>query len=213
MDHGRGTEGADRPRAPTSRSSTAGRYEEFHSNSIPTAISVPGAELVYRFADLVPSPETTVVVNCGGRTRSIIGAQSLINAGVPNKVVSLKDGTKAWHLAGLEVVHGATRRPPAVSPAGRRRRSARGGARGGALRHRADRRGHARNLARRGGRAHALRARRADAGGIRAGHIPGARIAPGGQLVQETDTHVATWGARVVLVDDDGVRAMMTASG
>ena len=93
-------------------------YEEFHVNSIPTAISVPGAELVYRFADLVPSRETTVVVNCGGRTRSIIGAQSLINAGVPNKVVSLKNGTQAWHLSGFQVMKGATARPPAVSPAG-----------------------------------------------------------------------------------------------
>jgi len=55
-------------------------YEEYHNNSIPTAISVPGAELVYRFADLTPSPDTTIIVNCGGRTRSIIGAQALINA-------------------------------------------------------------------------------------------------------------------------------------
>src|SRR3954454_11235098 len=52
-------------------------YEEYHNNSIPTAISVPGAELVYRFTDMVPSPDTTVIVNCGGRTRSIIGAQAL----------------------------------------------------------------------------------------------------------------------------------------
>src|SRR4029453_18184404 len=93
-------------------------YEEFHGNSIPTAISVPGAELVYRFADLVPSPTTMVVVNCGGRTRSIIGAQSLINAGVPNKVVSLKNGTQAWHLSGYEVLKGSTARPPTVSSSG-----------------------------------------------------------------------------------------------
>jgi rhodanese-related sulfurtransferase len=45
-----------------------------------------------------------------------------------------------------------------------------------------------------------------------AGHLRGARSAPGGQLVQETDYHVATWGARIVLVDDNGVRASMTAS-
>src|SRR4051795_12777582 len=95
-------------------------YEEYHNNSIPTAISVPGAELVYRFTDLVPSPDTTVIVNCGGRTRSIIGAQALRNAGFPNRIMSLKDGTMAWHLAGYEVVNGATRRPPAVSDAGRR---------------------------------------------------------------------------------------------
>src|SRR6201985_2065008 len=95
-------------------------YEEYHNNSIPTAVSVPGAELVYRFADLTPSSDTMVIVNCGGRTRSIIGAQSLINAGVRNKVVSLKDGTMAWHLAGLDVVHGATQRPPEVSARGLR---------------------------------------------------------------------------------------------
>ena len=96
-------------------------YEEYHNNTIPGAISVPGAELVYRFKDLVPSPDTIVIVNCGGRTRSIIGAQSLINAGVPNKVVSLKDGTMAWHLAGYEVVKARSRRAaacrmPAAAP-------------------------------------------------------------------------------------------------
>ncbi|TMJ56641.1 MAG: sulfurtransferase, partial [Alphaproteobacteria bacterium] len=94
-------------------------YEEYHNNSIPTAISVPGAELVYRFADLVPSVNTTVIVNCGGRTRSIIGAQALRNAGFPNKIMSLKDGTMAWHLAGYGVINGAVLRPPAVSEAGR----------------------------------------------------------------------------------------------
>src|SRR5437016_3054446 len=90
-------------------------YEEYHSNSIPGAISVPGAELVYRFHELVPSPDTFVVVNCGGRTRSIIGAQALIDAEVPNRVVSLKDGTMAWHLAGFDVLAGATGRAPEVS--------------------------------------------------------------------------------------------------
>jgi hypothetical protein len=29
--------------------------------------------LVYRFADLMPSLDTTVIVNCGGRTRGVIG--------------------------------------------------------------------------------------------------------------------------------------------
>ena len=187
-------------------------FEEYHNNSIPTAISVPGAELVYRFADLMPSPATTVIVNCGGRTRSIIGAQSLINAGVGNKVVSLKDGTMAWHLAGLDVVHGATRRPPDVTPRGlqaAQERAARVAARHGIAR--IDR--------------HTLDTWRAEAAQrslyildvrspeeYEAGHLRGARLAPGGQLVQETDSHMATWGARVVLVDDDGVRATMTAS-
>ena len=68
--------------------------------NIPNGIDVPGAELAYRIHDLAPNPETTVVVNCAGRTRSIIGAQSLINAGVPNPVVALENGTMGWHLAG-----------------------------------------------------------------------------------------------------------------
>lgn len=187
-------------------------YEEYHNNSIPTAISVPGAELVYRFADLTPSPNTTIIVNCGGRTRSIIGAQALRNAGFRNKIMSLKDGTMAWHLAGLGVVNGATRRPPKVSLAGLK--AATEAAAGVA----------ARCDVRRIDRA-TLAAWRAEADrrslyvlDVRtpeeheAGHLAGARSAPGGQLVQETDSFVATWGARIVLVDDNGVRATMTAS-
>src|SRR5213079_190553 len=83
--------------------------------SIPTATNVPGAELVLRVRDLAPSPDTMVVVNCAGRTRSIIGAQSLINAGVPNQVVALRNGTMGWQLAGLACESGKNRRAPAVS--------------------------------------------------------------------------------------------------
>ncbi len=187
-------------------------YEEYHNNSIPGAISVPGAELVYRFTDLTPSPDTTVIVNCGGRTRSIIGAQSLINAGFPNKIMSLKDGTMAWHLAGLGVVQGATRRPPQVSPKGlaaARESAVRVAARCGIPsidkatleRWRADAENRTLYL---------LDVRTPEE--YEAGHLRGARSAPGGQLVQETDAHVATWGARIVLVDDNGVRATMTGS-
>jgi rhodanese-related sulfurtransferase len=187
-------------------------YEEYHNNSIPDAISVPGAELVYRFADLAPSPATTIIVNCGGRTRSIIGAQSLRNAGYGNKIVSLKDGTMAWHLAGFDVVSGASRRPPDVSAAGlaaATEAAARVAARCGvrridiatlaAWRSEADRRS-----------LYVLDVRTPEE--YAAGHLAGARSAPGGQLVQETDAHVATWNARIVLVDDNGVRATMTAS-
>jgi rhodanese-related sulfurtransferase len=187
-------------------------YEEYHNNSIPTAVSVPGAELVYRFADLTPSPDTTIIVNCGGRTRSIIGAQSLINAGVRNKVVSLKDGTMAWHLAGLDVVHGATRRPPEVTPRGLQSAGegvARVAARSGIARiNRRTLESWRAEAARRS--LYVLDVRSPEE--YEAGHLRGARSAPGGQLVQETDTHIAIWGARVVLVDDDGVRATMTAS-
>src|ERR1700738_2983558 len=74
-----------------------------------------GAELVHRFSDLVDSPETLVVVSCAGRTRGIIGAQSLINAAVPNRVVSLSGGTQGWRLAGLELESGATTRLRPIS--------------------------------------------------------------------------------------------------
>ena len=187
-------------------------YEEYHSNSIPGAISVPGAELVYRFNELVPSPDTFVVVNCGGRTRSIIGAQSLIDAGVPNRVVDLKDGTMAWHLAGFDVITGAERRAPEVSPAGIAAAQQRAEAvarrygvpsidRGtlAQWQNEADRR-----------TLYVLDVR--DPAEYRAGHLPGSLMAPGGQLVQETDSWLGVWGARVVLVDDSGVRARMTAS-
>ena len=76
--------------------------DEFHRMSIPTGINVPGGELAYRIADLVPDPATTIVVNCAGRTRSILGAESLRQAGVPNPVVALRNGTMGWELAGLQ---------------------------------------------------------------------------------------------------------------
>src|SRR5215813_14787132 len=85
--------------------------DEYRRISIPSATSVPGAELVLRIRDLAPSPDTMVVVNCAGRTRSIIGAQSLINARIPNKVMALRNGTMGWHLAGLQLEHEASRRP------------------------------------------------------------------------------------------------------
>ena len=82
--------------------------EEFNHISIPTGIAAPGAELLYRVFDAVPSDTTPVVVNCAGRTRAIIGAQALRNAGLRNPVVSLENGTSAWLLAGFEPVRGAT---------------------------------------------------------------------------------------------------------
>src|SRR6185295_15090209 len=91
-------------------------FDEFQRVSIPTATNVPGAELVLRIRDIAPSSDTLVVVNCAGRTRSIIGAQSLINAGLPNKVVALRNGTMGWSLAGFAPDSGKTKRfaPPST---------------------------------------------------------------------------------------------------
>jgi rhodanese-related sulfurtransferase len=126
--------------------------------------------------------------------------------------MSLKDGTMAWHLAGLGVVPGATRQPPEVSASGLsvgRAAAARVAARCDIPR--IDKATLDRWRAEAAQRSlYVLDVRTPEE--YEAGHLRGARSAPGGQLVQETDAHIATWGARIVLVDDNGVRATMTAS-
>jgi rhodanese-related sulfurtransferase len=185
--------------------------DEYTRISIPAGINVPGAELVLRVHDIAPSPETLIVVNCAGRTRSIIGAQSLINAGVPNKVMALRNGTMGWHLAGLACDKGKSARFPALSEDGLAWAK----------------------------KAAAAVARRFDVNWIvpetierwradetrttyvfdvrepaeyEVGHYPGAISAPGGQLVQATDQYAGTLGARIVLSDDKEARAVLTAS-
>jgi rhodanese-related sulfurtransferase len=176
--------------------------------NIPGSVSVPGAELVLRAGRVAPDPQTTIIVNCAGRTRSIIGTQSLINAGVANKVVALRNGTIGWTLAQQDLEHGAGRR---------------GGIglfEGAAT--------NARDVAYRAGVKHlgveetvALAAQTErtlyrfdvrDAGEYAAGHIAGFRHYPGGQLVQEIDIAAPVRGARILLTDNMSVRADMTAS-
>lgn len=185
--------------------------EEYAGFNIPGGISCPNAELPLRFDDLVPGPATTVVINCAGRTRSIIGAQTLINFRVANRVVALENGTQGWALSDRQLEHGAKRFPPSgiTAPALERARS------------RAD------DVAERFGVSfidhEELAAWRAD--GARtlylldvrrraefdAGHLPGSRHAPGGQLVQATDRWLGARGARVVVCDDTEVRAICAA--
>jgi len=186
-------------------------FDEYQRVSIPTAVNVPGAELVLRVRDLAPSPETTVVVNCAGRTRSIIGAQSLINAGVPNKVAALRNGTMGWSLAGLTCDRGKTRRAP--GPSSEALAWAKAAAQEVARRFgitRIDRPTLARLRADAARTLYLFDVRDPDE--YAAGHVAGALSAPGGQLVQATDAYIGTLGARVVLVDEAEVRALMTAS-
>lgn len=189
----------------------ARRLEEYQTMSIPGAVSVPGAELVYRVAELAPRPETLVVVNCAGRTRSIIGTQSLVNAGIPNRVAALRNGTIGWTLAGHELNRGASRRAPAVGPDRAERARA-------AARHVADRAGVGRLTLAEVDTWSADGARTTYRFDVRspeeyvAGHLPGFRSAPGGQLVQETDVYAPVRGARIVLWDPESARADMTAS-
>jgi rhodanese-related sulfurtransferase len=186
--------------------------DEYIRMSIPTAINVPGAELVLHIHDLARSPDTLVVVNCAGRTRSIIGAQSLIYAGVPNKVVALRNGTMGWNLAGLTCESGKRRQPPAPSDDGMawaKSAADRVAHRFGA--ERIDRATLDQFRSEQGQRSLYLFDVRGPAE-YEAGHLAGAVSAPGGQLVQATDHYVGTLGARIVLVDDKEVRAVMTAS-
>jgi rhodanese-related sulfurtransferase len=186
-------------------------FDEYARVSIPTSTNVPGAELVLRARELAPSAQTTVVINCAGRTRSIIGAQSLINAGLPNKVVALRNGTMGWSLAGLTCDRGKNRRAPHASPdrlrwaqsAAWRVAEACGVERIDPPILEAWRRDRSRTL-------YLFDVR--DPSEYEAGHFSGAVSAPGGQLVQATDQYIGTLGARIVLVDNSEVRAAMTAS-
>ncbi|MHA1154299.1 MAG: rhodanese-like domain-containing protein [Alphaproteobacteria bacterium] len=187
-------------------------FEEFHKVNVPGGICCPNGELALRVAALAPDPKTRVVVACAGRTRSIIGAQTLIDFGIPNPVQALENGTQGWFLAGLELERGANRRAPEGSHVGDID----------------DMRGRARRLAQSRGvgfatledvtawlgeadRTTFLFDVRTAAEFDRDG--PAAAVhAPGGQLVQATDHWVGLRGARLVLLDDEAVRAPVTAS-
>ena len=185
--------------------------EEFRRMSIPGGISVPNAELPYRIHDIAPDPDTTIVVNCAGRTRSIIGAQTLRNAGLPNRVVALRGGTMGWRLAGFELDHGSERRYPELTPAGE--------AQALAYANQMKVRWNIRTVDRAtfdawrgddGRTTYLLDVRSREE--YEAGHLPGSVFAPGGQLVQGTDQWCGTRGARIVLLDDaTNVRAVTTA--
>jgi rhodanese-related sulfurtransferase len=187
-------------------------YTEYRKMSIPTAMCCPNGELPLRIDDIVTSPETTIVINCAGRTRSIIGAQTLINLGIKNKVLALENGTQGWYLADFALDHGAVKRHPlTVDPAAAKQRQAR-----------------ARELAKKhhvpfvsGEQVQKWLAqtdRTTFLCDVRTpeefaqGSIPGAQHTPGGQLVQATDQYVGVRGARLVLFDSDGARAPAMAS-
>ena len=187
--------------------------DEFARESIPGGLDAPGAELLYRIHDVLDSDETLVVVNCAGRTRGIIGAQALRNAGVANPVVALENGTAAWEVAGFELAIGRDERLAPPSPKGLARAKT-GAAR---LRERfrltSIDRDHLERLRREAYRRSTFVFDVRTPEEFEAGHLRGTRSVPGGQLVQGRDEFIGTLHGRVVLVDDtDGVRATVTAS-
>jgi rhodanese-related sulfurtransferase len=185
--------------------------EEYIAEHVPGAISAPGAELVLRFDDLVPSPDTLVAVSCAGLPRAIIGAQSLIDAGVPNRVFYLDDGTKAWREAGFKLENGGTAVYGPVSPKAREAAEQR-------LKPlAADDAVPEIDLA-------TARSWRADPARttylvdvrtpeeFAAEHLPETQSSPGGQLLAAAWRALPVRGARVVLIDDrSGARAAVTA--
>ena len=187
-------------------------FTEFKKMSIPTAVCCPNGELALRIDDLVPSDQTTIVINCAGRTRSIIGAQTLINLGIKNKVIALENGTQGWYLADLQLDHGKTKRHEIeIDPATLKNKQQRAAA-----------------LAKK------YHVPTVDIAKVQQwlnetdrttflcdvrtpeefaqGSLPGAQNTPGGQLVQATDQFVAVKGARLVVFDSEGVRAPAMAS-
>lgn len=182
---------------------------EFHKMSIPTAICCPNGELALRVRGIVPDERTPIVVNCAGRTRSIIGAQTLIDLGLPNPVMALENGTQGWYLAGHVLDHGRQARygEPAATPEVATRAKAwaiRAGVRV------LDERAAADALADGSRSVFLFDVRTAEE--FAQGSLPGARHAPGGQLVQALDQYAGVRGARFVLFDSDGVRAPMMAA-
>ena len=185
--------------------------EEYRRMTVPGARCCPNAELAHRFTAMVPDADTPVVVSCAGRTRSIIGAQSLILAGAPNPVYALENGTQGWELAGFELETRAERAYPETLDAAALAAS----------------RDTARRLIESYGLETGDTASLADwaASDTRtlywldvrtpeefaAGHHPLAVNAPGGQLVQATDQWIAVRNARIALLDDTGLRAALTA--
>ncbi|MET3463951.1 rhodanese-like domain-containing protein [Variovorax atrisoli] len=182
---------------------------EFRKMNIPGATCCPNGELAYRVRRLVPDTTTPIVINCAGRTRSIIGAQTLINLGLPNPVYALENGTQGWYLNDHALEHGGTQRYADDSG-------------------NTDLRPAAKALAARFDvptvNARTVRQWADDASRslflcdvrtpeeFAAGTLPGAQHTPGGQLMQAGDQYFGVRGARLVLFDSDGVRAPTVAS-
>jgi len=177
--------------------------EEHASYCIPGAVLCPGAELVYRVLPMIQE-DADIVVHCGGRTRSIIGAQTLIDAGC-ERVYALENGTMAWQFEGLELEYGnqsALPKPETEALPEIRKVAARI-----AERWYVDRVSSI-PLQTTGNR-YLVDVRSREE--YEAGHIPGSLHVPGGHLLQNVDRYLVVRNAMVILIDADRVRATTVA--
>src|SRR6266545_3495644 len=184
--------------------------EEYGRFCIPDGINVPGGDLILWADELKRKPDTTVVVNCAGRTRSIIGTAALCRLGLTN-VRALKNGTMGWVLAGMELERNPERTTPS-SP----------------LYSNALAKSLARQLASEENipwisprQVSGALARMND--GVpylidvrsereyESGHVLGSLNVPGGQAVQRADDFVAVRNAQIIFISNESARAVMAA--
>ena len=184
---------------------------EHRKMCIPGSVCLPNGDLAYRIGLAVTDETTPIVVHCAGRTRSILGAQTLRELGLKNPVAALEDGTQGWMLAGLTLEHGSERHvgdaPDVSTCAGQQRRARELAARwtvpsvdAAVLQTMIEDRSRTTYL---------LDVRSPEEYATQP--VGAIQNAPGGQLVQATDRWLAVRGARVVLVDDNEIRATITA--
>lgn len=190
------------------------RTPEEHQNfCIPGGRSMPGGELALRITDITNEldSDTTVVIHCAGRTRSIMGTRVLQRMGVP--AVGLKNGTSGWLLAGYELEYGDDRvELPEVSAESRNAAEEYAArlAKEDGVRY-LDIPGLQRALAKQGQESvYLIDVRTEDE--YQAGHIPGFQWFPGGQAVQRSDDIAVVKNATYIFCCDGKARATITAS-
>lgn len=184
--------------------------EEYGRFCIPGGINVPGGDLVLWAGDLKKEPGTRIVINCAGRTRGIIGTQTLRLLGLDN-VSALKNGTMGWVLSGLELEqrpNRATAGLPEMSRKFAEEQAARIAESERVpslpvpeLRRLMDQRGR-RTL-------YLMDVRSAQE--YAAGHIPGFQRVPGGQAIQRADDYIAVRQSTIVFACERSARAIMAA--
>lgn len=185
--------------------------EEYQKMNIPGAICCPNGELALRFDDLVEDDETIVVINCAGRTRSIIGAQTLINLKVPNPVYALENGTQGWYLEGFNLEHNSGRfYPEKVNVEDKKTSRVEQLAKKFELIEISLE--EVRQLLTENQRSVFLCDVRTQAEFLKESWPARVKHTPGGQLIQATDQYIGVRGGIIVLCDEDGVRAPVVAS-
>lgn len=183
---------------------------EYRDNTIPGAYNVEGVDLGL-YVEALRDADQTLVVNCAGRTRSIIGAATLEALGFED-VYELENGTMGWELAGHSLEAGAERHVRGLDVPEASYTE---------LRKRVDALLEAQDVERLS--VEAFRAVVDDPNELvygidvrtrdeyEAGHVPGTVSVPGGQAIQTADDHIGARNGTVVFVSNERVRAGITA--